>query len=165
MFKYYSAVLLIFGSFIVGLLWTNVIEILRSDDKIAYVLDAVSLVGSDNITNNATNSQSIANELKDDTSFCGFGHIFSNYTLYQSKIQAYIDASDRIYPNSWQDLNKQLFCPIKYSSSLSLNVRSTTQEAIVKDIFQMQFFNNDKSECFNPNRKCVLFYILMNENI
>lgn len=83
-----------------------------------------------------------------------FGRIFTNSTLYSQKIQKYIDIAVQIYPKSWQDLNNQLFCPIKYSSSLSLNKDSIVQESILKHIFSMQFLNNDRSECLNPNRKC-----------
>ena len=75
-------------------------------------------------------------------------------------MEKYIDVSNQVYPKSWQDLNNQLFCPIKYSNSLSFNSDSVTQEAILKDIFARQFFNNNPDECFNPNRKCLFCFVL-----
>ena len=90
-----------------------------------------------------------------------FGRIFTNYTLYSAKIKPYIDISNKMYPKSWQELNNQLFCPIKYSSSLSLNKASINQESILKHIFQTQFLNNDESKCLDPNRKCLSFIILI----
>ena len=88
-----------------------------------------------------------------------FGNIFTNYTSYSNRMQKYIDASNELYPQTWQQLNDQLFCPIKYSKSLSLAVNdySTSQETILKDIFERQFFNNNKQECYNPNRKFLIY--------
>ena len=57
------------------------------------------------------------------------------------------------YPSSWIELNDQLFCPIKYSSSLN-NAISSAGERILKYIYDNQF----KSNCLDFDNNKYLLY-------
>ena len=81
----------------------------------------------------------------------------TDFDKYSFKTHKYIEAVDAVFPSNWEQLNLQLFCPIKYSHSLTSYASvSNSQELILKDIFKRQFLNNNKSECSNPNRKFLI---------
>ena len=86
--------------------------------------------------------------------------------LLQSKLD--ISSKHKHYPSSWQELNQQLLCPIKYSTtyyplqSLSSTEHFTnSQERILKKLYQQQFIPDN--DCSNPNIKYLVFDIKLRD--
>ena len=79
--------------------------------------------------------------------------LFCDETNFNLMVKYYKSMAAISYPSSWIELNDQLFCPIKYSSSLN-NAISSAGERILKYIYDNQF----KSNCLDFDKNKYLFY-------
>ena len=82
--------------------------------------------------------------------------LFCDKYKFDLMIKYYKSISYNLYPLSWIELNDQLFCPIKYSSSLSNGnqIISSSGERILKYIYNNQFNSN----CLDFDKNKYLFY-------
>ena len=113
---------------------------LREELFITAMMEMQELNGetSPNINNGRGNNQNDNNE----------NAIYFDDTAFNELVEHSSSVNEAIFPSDWLHLNDQLFCPIKYSQTLSpSHSASNGDEVLLKVLYRLQF----KANCFDTD--------------